>query len=589
MSVPNRNTLWAQTLIEELASSGIEAVCVSPGSRSTPLTVAFHEHPAVELVSVLDERSSGFFALGRGRRTGDPTAVVCTSGTATANLHPAVMEADEGRVPLLVLTADRPPELHDSGANQTTDQENLYGDAVRWYRTLAEPEPERRKLRSLRVTAARAVAETTGRKPGPVHLNIPFRKPLEPTPVAGDVPSSFGSEESQGRAATEGPFVETTPGQSRLSETDLAEIAGIIADADRGLVVCGPTAQPTPSPEALSRFVATTGFPVLADPLSGHRYGPHTADLPICGGYDSYLDASGVFPDPDVVFRFGGSPTSKTLRKYLAGTGATQLIIDPAAGWREAEFEATDLVTAAPTQLLEGLTDRISNGDSGAYRRRFMRAEDLYWERVSGACRQEHFEGAVLHTVLNQAPESGTVFISNSMPIRDADRFGQPDSNDLCVLGNRGVSGIDGVVSSGLGAGSATEDQLVLVLGDLALYHDMNGLLSVQRCGVAATIVLLDNDGGGIFHKLPIESFDPPFTEQFKTPHGIDFADAARLYDLSFERTETVSGFETAYTDAVSDEGTTVVAAEFDAKNSHRYREQLHDEVTSRIREELAR
>ena len=586
MTAPNRNTLWARTLVSELAAGGVDTVCIAPGSRSTPLTVAFHDHPQIEILSFLDERSAGYFALGRGRRTGKPTPVVCTSGTAAANFHPAVMEANEGRVPLLVLTADRPPELQDSGANQTTDQTKLYGDAVRWYRTLAEPEAEPRKLRSLRVTAARAIAESTGTPPGPVHLNVPFRKPLEPTHVEGDVPASLPETAPLAVEGRDGPFVETSRGTGGPSREDVARLTAAFDAADRPLVVCGPANQPTPSREALSRFVERTNAPVLADPLSGHRFGPHV-ESGICGGYDSYLADPGLLPEPDLVVRFGASPTSKTLRKYLADVPARQFVVDPAGGWREAECTATDLVTAAPTPLVDALADQVDEGDRD-YREQFERAERAYWNHVTGACRAEYFEGALLHAVAERAPRPGTIFVSNSMPVRDLDRFGRPQNAELTTLGNRGVSGIDGIVSSGLGAGSATDDHLVLVLGDLALYHDMNGLLAVDRCDVDATIVLVDNDGGGIFHKLPIEEFDPPFTEQFRTPHGLDFEPAAGLYDLAFERTQTLDGFTEAFDRAVESTGTTIVSAETDSESSHRYRERLHESALDAIRETLA-
>ncbi|MFT4921969.1 MAG: 2-succinyl-5-enolpyruvyl-6-hydroxy-3-cyclohexene-1-carboxylate synthase, partial [Haloarculaceae archaeon] len=335
MTAPNRNTLWGEVLVEELAAAGLEAVCLTPGSRSTPLTVAFADHPAVTVYSHLDERASSFFALGRGRRTGEPTALVCTSGTAGANYHPAVMEADEARVPLLVLTADRPPELSDSGANQTTDQENLYGDAVRWDRTLPEPEPAARKLRSLRVTADRAMVEATGTPAGPVHLNVPFRKPLEPTPVPGDVPEAFFEDNRLAVEGRDGAFVETTQGRVEPRAADVTALAGALEEADRGLLVCGPADAPTPTADALARVAELTGFPVLADPLSGHRFGSHVPDCGICGGYDSYLDGAGDWPDPDLVLRFGASPTSKVLRKYLADAACRQVVVDPAAGWRE--------------------------------------------------------------------------------------------------------------------------------------------------------------------------------------------------------------------------------------------------------------
>ncbi|MEF8786477.1 MAG: 2-succinyl-5-enolpyruvyl-6-hydroxy-3-cyclohexene-1-carboxylic-acid synthase [Haloarculaceae archaeon] len=582
MTAPNRNTLWARTLVDELAASGLDSVCLSPGSRSTPLTVAFAEHPDIDVFSHLDERSSAFFALGRARRTGDVTAVVCTSGTAAANFHPAVLEASESRVPLLLLTADRPPELQDSGANQTTRQEHLYGDAVRSYRMLPEPEAEARKVRSLRVSAARAVRDATETPAGPVHLNVPFRKPLEPTEVPGDVPEAFETDAPLAANGRDGPFVTTTTGTSRLGGIDIDRFATAIENAERGLLVCGPSEGPDPSREALRAFAEATGFPVLADPLSGHRFGENVAAATVCGGYDSYL--AGVdWPDPDIVVRTGFSPTSKVLRQYLRDADTRQLVVDPVGDWPEAEFTATDHVVADPTAVLSDLAASLDQVGDPAWRERFERAEARYWDLVEDACDEEYFEGAVLHDVAAHSPDPTTLFVSNSMPVRDLDRFGRPRTAALSTHGNRGVSGIDGVTSTALGAGSATDDPLVLVTGDIAYYHDMNGLLALGRCGVDATIVLVNNDGGGIFHILPIEAFEPPFTEQFKTPHGIDFEATEDLYDLSFERVDGRADFLDTFDSSVGDGSTTVIELQTDGEASHRFRERLHERVCEQV------
>jgi 2-succinyl-5-enolpyruvyl-6-hydroxy-3-cyclohexene-1-carboxylate synthase len=582
MTAPNRNALWGRTLVDELAASGLDAVCISPGSRSTPLTVAFAEHPDIEVFSHLDERASAFFALGRGRRTGEVTAVVCTSGTAAANFHPAVLEASESRVPLLCLTADRPPELQDSGANQTTRQEGLYGDAVRSSRTLPEPEADARKLRSLRVTASRAVRDATATPAGPVHLNVPFRKPLEPTEVPGDVPEDFADEAPLAAEGRDGPFVETTTGTNRLSDADVKRIAAAIDDADRGLLVCGPAdgaaRGTTPATDTVGQFADATGFPVLTDPLSGHRFGESVDAVTVCGGYDSYLD--GVdWPDPDVVVRTGFSPTSKVLRHYLRDTDARQFVVDPAGEWPEAEFTATDHVVADPSVTLSDLAAAVDSPADAAYRERFADAEARYWDIVADACDERFFEGAILHDVAAGCPDPATLFVSNSMPVRDLDRFGRPRAGAVSAFGNRGVSGIDGVTSTALGAGSATDDPLVLVTGDIAYYHDMNGLLALARCAVDATIVLVNNDGGGIFHVLPIEDFDPPFTEQFRTPHGLDFEPTGDLYDLTFERVEGRAAFSDAFDSSVGSDGTTVIEVQTDGEASHRYRERVHERV----------
>ncbi len=509
MTAPNRNVLWANALVDELVAAGVDAVVASPGSRSTPLTVAAASHEELTVFSQLDERSAAYFALGRARRTGRVTPLICTSGTAAANYHPAVMEASEARVPLLALTADRPPELRDSGANQTADQEKLYGDAVRFYKDLPEP-----------------------------------------------------------------------------------------AANDRA----------------------------LADPLSGLRYGGHTRVAPVIGRYDAYLSADLAdeeeesWTDPDVVLRLGASPTSKRLRKYLAATGADQYQVDPAGRWREAEFAATDLVVAEPSRLCARLSRLVGGGSGDAdWRAQWEEADRVAeavhareWDGIDaevavgdeGTTDDEtaiedvdagFHEGDALRAVAEALPDPATLFVSNSMPVRDLDRFVGPTTASVTALGNRGVSGIDGIVSSALGARAGTTDDLTLVLGDLALYHDSNGLLAVERCDADATVVTVNNDGGGIFHKLPIESFEPPFTESFRTPHGLDFEPLAALHGLEYERIDArpdaladrgESPAERA--DAVAEEVAAAVSRSHEEPGSHLIDVETDAEASHRTRERLA-
>jgi len=601
MSAPNRNVLWGRALVDELARGGVEGVVVSPGSRSTPLVTAVEEHDDLHVFSVLDERSAAYFALGRARRTGEVTPLICTSGTAAANYHPAVIEADRGRVPLLLLTADRPPELRDSGANQTVDQEKLYGDAVRWYADLPEPEAEERKLRSLRTTVGRALAEATGTPSGPVHLNCPFRKPLEPTPVPGDVPADLDPLAVAGRDGGR-PFVTTTAGVPQLDRADLGRMAEALS-VERGLIVAGPADPPGVDAQAVAALAHATGFPIVADPLSGLRFGGHTRVTTTVGGYDGYLDprVTDDWPDPEVVLRIGASPTSKRLRNYLARVDARGFVVDPAGEWREASFRATDLVVADPSRLAARLAEVVSGAGDPDWRERWAAADrthrDIVAEAADDGVEQRstssrlqaddgaggYFEGAILADVADLAPEPATLVVSNSNPVRDADRYMAPTDAGYTVLGNRGASGIDGVVSTALGAGSATTDHLSLVIGDLAYYHDGNGLLSTLRCGVDATIVLIDNDGGGIFHRLPIESFDPPFTEAFRTPHGLDFEPTTELYDLGYTAVEDRVGFREAYAESVASDGTDVIAVRTDGEASQRTRERLVEATVAEL------
>lgn len=589
MSAPNRATLYARVLVDELVKAGVSTVCVAPGSRSTPLTVAADAHPDLTVFSHLDERAASFFALGRAKRAGDPVALVCTSGTAAANFHPAVIEANQARVPLVALTADRPPELRDSGANQTIDQEKLYGDAVRYYADLSEPAVEDRTLRSARVRVDRAVTAATGTHPGPVHLNVPFAKPLEPTAVPDDSPHAVpeGWEDAHELAARgrDGSFVTTTPGRMALDDATLADLAAVIEEAERGLLVAGPTDRDY-APELVALATAS-GFPILADPLSRLRYGPHAADVPVYGGYDGYLAerVTADWPDPDVVLRVGASPTSKPLRRYLARTGTRQFVVDPAGEWREATFRATDLVTAEPGRLAVDLAERLDaeSTDADWPASTFERAERVHEAEVDAT--DERFEGAIARRVVADAPDPATLFVSNSMPVRDVDRFGAPRTAALTVLGNRGASGIDGITSSALGAGSATDDPLVLLTGDLAYYHDLTGLLALARCGVDATIILVNNDGGGIFHMLPIEAFDPPFEGQFKTPHGLNFAPTADLYGFDYVRADGHDDFAEAYRASLDSDGTQVIEVASDAEQSHRTREAIRERVVAHLEE----
>jgi len=596
MSAPNRNTWWAEILIDELYESGLESVCIAPGSRSTPLTVAAYEHDDLTVFSHLDERSGSYFALGRARRIGEPVGLICTSGTAAANFHPAVIEASQARVPLVLLTADRPPELRDSGANQTIDQEKLYGDAVRWYRDLPEPGTSDRKLRRLRVDAARAVASATQAPAGPVHCNVPFSKPLEPVDVPEDQPAE---PDGLGATGRDGPFVDSADGVIEPSSERIQALAGRIVDADRALVVAGPADPGMGTGDAARSLATASGAPLLADPLSDARFGSGEADpgdAVVCGGYDAYLGTEPVadWPEPEVVVRFGASPTSKNLRKYLAGTDAWQVLIDPTTDWREAEFTAAATLRADPGRALEALTSALrergidpTRDDRVTYRERFERAESEHWNLVAEACEgsqdDARFEGAVVPAALDGLPDRASVFASNSMPVRDLDRFARPDDRSISAFANRGASGIDGIVSAALGAASGGEEPLVALLGDLAFYHDMNGLLAAQRCGVDATIVVVNNDGGGIFHALPIESFDPPFTEAFKTPHGIDFEPTGDLYGLTFERVESIDALGDACARSSGTEGVDVVEIGFDAESSHRSRESLRAELADRL------
>jgi 2-succinyl-5-enolpyruvyl-6-hydroxy-3-cyclohexene-1-carboxylate synthase len=571
--------------VTELAAS-LDTVCIAPGSRSTSLALAFWAHDGVETRSLLDERSAGYVALGRGKVTGAPTAVLTTSGTATANLHPAVLEAHQSRTPLLVLTADRPPELQDSGANQTIDQDDLYGDATRWSRTLQPPTTDDRSLRSLRTTAARALDAATGAPAGPVHLNCPFRKPFEPATASGD-PLAIPDSLSDPRGS---PAVVTHRGPPM--PPDVGTAADAVRTAERGLIVAGP-ADPGLDGAGVAELAAATGFPILADPLSGLRFGPHTERVTVCAGYDGYLHAFGGVEDtghgagstgaassPDLVVRIGASPTSKRLRSWLRDRAGRQLLVDPAGGWREATFSATDLVVADPDRFARALAARLDTpnptGTDERWRARFERAERRYWSLLNEQGRPP--EAAVVASAIAETPAGGTLVVGNSTPVRDADRFAPARASVLTLLGNRGASGIDGVTSTAIGAAHASEGPTACVLGDLSTVHDLSGLTAIERCAVDLTLVVVNNDGGGIFHALPIADVDPPFRKHFQTPHGVDFEAAAETVGIEYVES-ALDSFEADYRASLHTDGPHLLEVRTDAQAHHQERDRFDDRV----------
>ncbi len=583
MDAPNRNILFASTFVEELSGTELDAVCIPPGSRSTPLSYAFAQHDSFEVFSHLDERSAAYFCLGRARNTGVPTPVLSTSGTAAVNFHPAVVEAYHSCVPMIVLTADRPTELQDSGANQTIDQTKLYGDAVRWFHQMPEPAPEERKLNAYREKGIRALARATASPAGPVHLNFPFRKPLHPREVPEDLPDPTGPSTSRD---TPGQFEETRSPTRVPATPDVKAVADAVNSAGTGLLITGPERGRPISPAEITRLSRETGFPIMADPLSNLRFGPHVQEAVVLGGYDGYMTGSffDEYGEPDVVLRFGAVPTSKSLKNVLSSVDADQFLINSGGFWQDPDFSCRRCVDADPDAFIDSLLpelDRDLHQDD--WEQRLEKIEEAYWSHLQQSPADDAVESCYVRELIQQVPGNSTMFVSNSMPVRDVDRFGQPREEPITVFGNRGASGIDGITSTALGVASTTREPVYLVTGDLAFYHDMNGLLAIHRFDLPITIILLNNDGGGIFHKLPIESYDPPFTDLFRTPHSINFSGCKDVYNLDYANVNTLVEFRSELEAVQHSSSGSVIEVNVDAEKSHRHRESLKNDVIGSV------
>ena len=542
--------------VDELAQAGLHHVCFAPGSRSTPLAVMLAEHPDITLWTHLDERSASFFALGMARASREPVGLLCSSGTATANFYPAVIEARYGRAPLIVMTADRPPELQDVGAPQTIDQNRLYGEHAKWFANVALPESGADMDRYVRAIAGRAVSTAMSEPAGGVHLNFPFREPLMPARPVDGVPNP---------ARSSSRLFSARQGKREPDPAMIGDLARRLEDHRRGLIVSGPQNDPALGAAAVELGTAL-GFPILADPLSLVRTGPHHDEL-IIDSYDAFLKDQSVCQmlEPDVIIRFGAIPTAKPFLLYSQRyPNAWSILVDGGDGWNDPTLQSNDVIHADPVRFCERLTAATKAHDyrpHSGWAIDWITIDQRTRETLTAALDQydEMFEGRVFQELSHLLPAGSTLYAGNSMPVRDMDTFFPGSDQAIRFLSNRGANGIDGVVSSALGASTVSDGPTVLVIGDLSFYHDMNGLLAAKLHELNATIVLINNDGGGIFSFLPQAAHPEHFESLFGTPHGLTFEKAAELYGLRHTRVESWGAFTDAMQASLNETGVQII------------------------------
>jgi 2-succinyl-5-enolpyruvyl-6-hydroxy-3-cyclohexene-1-carboxylate synthase len=498
--------------------------------------LAFAQDGRFQVRVHLDERSGAFFALGIGKASRRPAVMVTTSGTAAANVFPAVVEAAQSDAPLLVLTADRPHRLRGADANQTIRQAELYGHNARAFFETPEPSEDGSAVRHLRSVAAKAVLSALEVPRGPVHVNLPFGKPLEPD-TESELETFAEAHPDFFEGREDGfPFVRTVSRRRGPAPEDVSLLVGLARGAGQGVIVAGPSPDPSDLGGAVLRFGSKTGYPVIADPLSGARFRAgasatvvETADLVL---RDKDIQESFT---PDLVIRVGSSPTSAAVQAWMEHhRGARHIVIDDGSRWKDHGAIATDYVRCDPAALLDGAAGELSQVVDPAWHRSWTDADRTAVEVLKGVgvgVRDLH-EGDVLAEVAASVPTGASVFVSSSMPIRDLDAFASCRDDVVHVYGNRGASGIDGIVSTAFGVAAASAGPTVCVLGDIALFHDLNGLLWSREEDLAVVFVLIDNDGGGIFHMLPVREHEPHFSRYFATPHGLDFGLAAEMHGV---------------------------------------------------------
>ncbi|WP_010288407.1 2-succinyl-5-enolpyruvyl-6-hydroxy-3-cyclohexene-1-carboxylic-acid synthase [Kurthia massiliensis] len=519
-------TEYVYNIVATLYAAGVKKVVVSPGSRSTPLAYGFASTKEFEMYRHVDERSAAFLALGLAKESAEPVVLVCTSGTAAANYFPAIVEAYYARLPLIVLTADRPHELREVGAPQAIAQANLYGHHVKWAIDLPIPEETAETLPFVERHIARAVAVATQAPFGPVQLNVPFREPLlidfkEQLP-ARTFQRHFGAE-------------------VRPSQSALAFLTETMNETERGFIIIGETAQNTDI-DALWQFVRAVRWPVLVESLSHMRTNvPADCAQYVIDQYDAILknDTFMAHMTPQTVVRFGAQPVSKPLMKFLTAVKPMHyIVIDEDPKFRDSLHVATTHIEAAVGQWLTSLVVTATTAQT-TYVEQWQRANDIATKHTDAYIEQQTDEGALAGVLFNHLPNHSDLIAGSSMPIRDVDTFFNKTDRDIRIFCNRGTNGIDGVVSTAFGLQYASKRDTYLLIGDLSFLHDTNGLIASRYQQSDLTIIVMNNDGGGIFSYLPQASVEAHYEELFGTPTALGFEHLAAMYDADYAKVTT--------------------------------------------------
>lgn len=568
-------TKYIGNFVDELVASGVEHAVISPGSRSTPIAMLLAAHPEIETSILVDERSAAFFALGIAKETVTPVVLICTSGTAAANYYPAIIEAYYSEVPLIVLTADRPHELRDVDAPQAIGQIKLYGDYVKWFHEMALPEDTKAMLKYARSKAARA-SHIARLEKGPVQVNFPLREPLVP---------DFNEPEIWGERA-DSSFYPTTQGKGILDQQQLARLSTIFEHGKKGLIVCGSQTD-LELAEAIIQVSEHLQIPILADPLSQIRTLGQDS-LNIITSYDAILKDDKLREQlkPDFIIRFGAMPVSKPYRFYLeTHENVHHIIVSNHVEFREPIGMETLFIETDPILLCEQIIKHTNQiGLKTNWLKKWQKMNTVVENIMKKVSSDKLTEGDVVLVIKDIMKQDSVLFTGNSMSVRDCDTFLIGVENRFKVLCNRGANGIDGVVSTAAGV-ARTGKHVTLLIGDLSFYHDMNGLLAIMQLQLNMTIVIVNNDGGGIFSFLPQKTETDYFEQLFGTPLGIDFKHAATLYNGNYtqpvHRAELQDELEKSYTQ----KGVSIIEIRTDREENLIWHKEKWNMVHSELRE----
>jgi len=584
----NRNVFWTETFVKELSLQGVKYASISPGSRNTPLTIAFAKNKKIKTYIHIDERSSGFFALGLAKASGTPVAIVCTSGTATAELYPAIIEAYQQRVPLIVCTADRPPELLDMGANQTINQRNIYKNHIRYFNDVGLPTPTVKKIQQLKNTAQRAVLESTAKSRGPVHLNFPFRKPFEPKTYTDEIDSKI--LEFSNKKIKQNKAVINLLDKDISKQPWFNKIIRQIKKSKKGLIIVGPENYNSKFLKNCQTLSHKLGYPVLADGTSQLRFGRHPKEN-IITVFDAFLRSNKFVQNhqPDIILQFGRTITSKGLDTFLEKCDAPRFMINEYGDWFDPSDQAVGSYACKPYLFCEKILEHINlntqHKKNHIWLKSFKNAEAVSLKLKNRIVDNSSFpnEGRIINEIIKTVPDDCQIMLSNSMPVRDFDYFASNTNKKIVIFNNRGASGIDGITSTALGISAAGNKPTVLITGDLAFYYDMNGLLSARNYKIPLVIVLINNNGGGIFEILPISNYKEIFNKYFVVPHNMDFSPFVKAYGGRYKGIKSWKDFNISLRSAIRSKKLNVIEVKTNASKSLQIRKKFWKAVSEKL------
>jgi 2-succinyl-5-enolpyruvyl-6-hydroxy-3-cyclohexene-1-carboxylate synthase len=573
----NINALWGSLIVEELIRQGIDYFCISPGSRSTPLTIAVARHPKAQHNICNDERAAAYLALGYAKATGKSAVVVSTSGTAVANYFPAVVEASFDLVPLIVLSADRPPELRATGANQTITQTDIFGDYVRWQFDLPCPD-ENISPQMVLTTVAQATYRAQYGPAGPVHLNCPLREPLAPT--KSDVSTSY-LDKIKFWAENGEAYTTYYPPQKTLESQNVDSLVKLLNNSKQGILIVGHL-RSFEEKAAVKHLAQKMRWPIFADILSGLRLG-FDEDF-LISNYDLLLNSQEFVNclNPDTILQLGGQVTSKRLLKYIEKLALENYILVTNHPFRFDPIHRVRMRIENNLELFsENLNTKIKPHIDTVW---FENLKDISQHTKKFVdhllCQEDKInEPAVAYIVSQNIPKNHALFLASSLPVREMDMFGDPSGNSIVVTANRGASGIDGTIASAVGNAIGLNKPLTLLIGDLAFLHDLNSLMLLDSSPQPILIVVINNNGGGIFSFLPVAEFTDVFEKFFATPHNYSFESAAKLFHLNYYYSESKSDFINIYNQSLRNGKSAIIEIRTDRQANYGFQKEIMDKI----------